>query len=243
MNINDTARRAYEAARERGHFQDETGITGYFARIHTDLGRALDAHRRNEPELRHPARTGARPTGPQTHLADAAIRVMTLSHHHGLDLEQAVRQSLAYRTNISPKELSDLDMSRAAWDRYTEQHGDPSAANFDEMMWGGHQTLASASHHVVRSILQLEANGVRTNEADQRTKNNITTHMAHMFIWLLGAGFQINANLPELIEAIIEADARKPRHPTTTEAKAEHNKAESWARRARPPAPPRTHIQ
>ena len=205
MKINDTGEAAYQAARNRGHFQDETGITGYFARIHSDLGRALDAHRQSEAERRVPC---TRPTGPNTHIADAAIRIMTLSQHLGLDLENAVLQALEKgERKPVPGEIEDLE--DRALNHYAARFGHPAAANFDEVIWDGHQILVQASEPTVKSILELESNGIRPEEAGEETKERMALDLAEFLIWTLAAGHQRNAKLPELIETIIAWDTAR----------------------------------
>lgn len=202
MNINELGQEAYEAAKSRGHFQDETGITGYFARIHSDLGRALDADRRGETEVREP---GMRPTGPNCHLADAAIRVMTLSQHLGIDLERATLHLLQQDEGNASGE----DLEKPAWTHYSHRYGDPSAASFDEMIWDGHQTIAQASEPAVRRILQLEAHGITPAQASGDTQEIMALDMAEILIWILGAGCQRSGAMPKLIETIIAADSSR----------------------------------
>lgn len=207
MEINSLADRAYNAAKARGHYQDDTGITAYLAMVHTELGRCMDACRRND-SLRM-AQT-ARPSGPDAHLADAAIRIMTLSRHHGLDIETPLRNTIAKNSGHQPEELNSAQISSLAWENYAHNFGDPSRDTIDEMMWDGHQVIAHAGNDIVSQILELETNGVRTREANHPTRQRIAYPMAGILIWLLATGHQREIDLPALIAQTINWDENNP---------------------------------
>ena len=203
MKINELARRAYNAAQLRGHYQDETGITGRMAYIHRDVSRALDAHTRGEEDLNPGPRDG-RPTGPMAHLADAAIRTMTLSHAHQLDLEEALGRKLALLPQDG--EVADAALSHAAWNAYSDRDGDPGAARFEEMIWDGHTRVAENGGHLAREILALESFGVRPEPGSTGSWNHLATDAAEILSWTLAAAYQRGVSLPELISAIIDHD-------------------------------------
>ena len=203
MEINETANRAYQSAMARGHYQEgreDHGVTGYLALIHGEVSRSLDAQRQGETDLCPPH---GRASGPLAHLADGAVRTMTLATHYGLDLEKAVRSQLVAGSGGKAAELTSEDMSRAAWNIYAAEYGDPSAAMPAETAWDGHQELARAGRTMTEVTLQSENNGVRLEEAPQSTKDDAAQELAKIFVWFLGAAQQSDNSFIDLIEATV----------------------------------------
>ena len=200
MKINKLAEAAYNGARLRGHYQDETGITGRLAYIHRDIARSLDAHANGDGE-NNPGPGEERPSGPMAHLADAAIRTMTLSHSHGMDLEKAVHRKL----RLEP-EADDDTLARAAWNHYANREGDPGAARFEETIWDGHSTVAAHGGTLAREILNLEGFGVRPEPGDGRNWDTLANEAAEIFCWAVATSHQNRISLPRLIADIIAHD-------------------------------------
>ena len=210
MNINELAKTAYDAALLRGHYQNETGITGRLAFIHRDVDRSLDAHYEREPDI-HPGSGQGRPSGPMAHIADAAIRTMTLSHSLGADLGKAVRTKLSAVPDHDEDQLA-----RAAWNRYAEQDGAPDAARYEEMMWDGHARVATHGGRLAREVLNLEGFGVRPQPGDGRDWASLANEAAEIFCWTLAAGYQNEVSMPRLIADVIAHDiTRSPEAPET----------------------------
>ena len=200
MNINELAETAYDAARRRGHYTDETGITGRLAFIHRDVDRSLDAHYKHEPDI-NPGPGQGRPSGPMAHIADAAIRTMTLSHSFGADLENAVRTKLS-----AAPDSDDNSLTKAAWNQYAEQDGAPDAARYEEMMWDGHARVATHGGRLAREVLNLEGFGVRPHSGDGRNWDSLANEAAEIFCWTLAASYQAEISMPALIADIIAHD-------------------------------------
>ena len=209
MQINTLAERAYVGTLLRGHHWNETGITGYLARMHSDLGRALDADRRGEENTLPPPGDG-RPTGPGTHLADAAIRIMTLSSFYALDLETSVRNTVAVPNNIEPATLGSLEMERLALQINTETRGLPAASDYSEMVWCGHQILAESGRTIALRLTELEGFAERPQSDDDEEWQAVTDNLARMFCWFLAAGHSTGVSLSKTIEAVIAHDDTRP---------------------------------
>ena len=209
MDINTLAERAYVGTLLRGHHWNETGITGYLARMHSDLGRALDADRRGEENTLPPPCDG-RPTGPGAHLADAAIRIMTLSSFYALDLEASVRETLAAPNDIEPATLGSLEMERLALEAHAETRDLPPASDYSEMAWCGHQVLAESGRNIALRLTQIEGFADHPQSEDEDDWQAVTDDLARMFCWFLAAAHSSGLSLSKTIEAVITHDETRP---------------------------------
>ena len=209
MQINTLAERAYVGTLLRGHHWNETAVTGHLARVHTDLGRALDADRRGEENILPPTGEG-RPTGPAAHLADAAIRVMTLSHFYALDLEDAARRAIAVPNRIEPAFLGSMEMERMSLQSHPDPDGLPPAKDYSEMTWHGHQVLAESGREAALRLVRLQGFPERPQGQDDEDSREATDNLARIFCWLLAAGHATGVSLSKIIEAIIDHDETRP---------------------------------
>ena len=162
MPINQLAIRAHQAATRQGHFiNDGQGITGHLAMIHTDIALAESAVRNRLPNLYGPGRA----TGPQAHIADAAIRIMAIAVQHNLDLQKAVQLRIYPKGN--PCQLTP---AAAAAELHSEEMGPIDAATFAELCWDGHQILAQAGRDFSQHIFHLESFGMTLPELPERDR-------------------------------------------------------------------------
>lgn len=198
MQLQTLAQRAHKAAIARGHFvTDGQGITGHLAMIHTDIARAESDVRNYVPnDTNRP-----RPTGPTAHIADAAIRLMTLSAQYGLELETAVRKRLY--PNGNPTKLS---RGEAATRLHTLEMGDVGAATYAELCYDGHQILADAAKRVSAIVLDSEARGRGHKHLNDQQRTRLAELLAQPYTWCQSMLHQDQQSLETHVELIVRHD-------------------------------------
>lgn len=88
-------RRAHDNATEKGFWDDPKPFSESIALMHSELSEALEADRHGDPKSDHIPEF----TGREEELADAVIRILDVSAHHGLRLGKAVLAKMAYNAS------------------------------------------------------------------------------------------------------------------------------------------------
>lgn len=98
MNINETAKSAYNTAVCKGWFVpgEETNIPEKIAMIHSEASEALGEFRDHEDVHHEYTRADGKPEGFKIELADIVLRAMTLAEHYNIDLEEAMSKKMAF---------------------------------------------------------------------------------------------------------------------------------------------------
>lgn len=84
-----------ELAAIKGWGSNKRSVLERIALIHSELSECTDYLRRHD-SLTEMELIGSKPEGFPVELADVVMRIMTLCHEEGIDLERAMRSKLAY---------------------------------------------------------------------------------------------------------------------------------------------------
>ena len=98
MLLRDIMQRAHDTAVAHGFRDAPRHFSTEIALIHSELSEALEAAREDDDLTRTNYESG-KPVGVPSEMADAVIRICECCQHHGIDLERAVAEKMAY--NVS----------------------------------------------------------------------------------------------------------------------------------------------
>lgn len=109
MHVKDLVSRAFDAAKEKGFWDDmewdDTPVTTHFvssrlALVHAEVSEALEAYRAEG--MKEWKREDGKPEGIASELADIVIRVADLSGGLGVNLEGAIEEKMRFN-NTRPR--------------------------------------------------------------------------------------------------------------------------------------------
>lgn len=103
MLISELQRAAFEAAKKRGFHSGKPEIWKFLGNLHAEVSEAWEEARRPDfdPKRTYYSSGGtpgplAKPEGLPSELADILIRVCDTAETFGIDLEEAIREKMAY---------------------------------------------------------------------------------------------------------------------------------------------------
>lgn len=109
MQINDLVQVAHQNAVSKGWWDEDRSFGEIIALIHSEASEALEDYRNGraitemwyenkelKTRLNDPITVKCKPCGIPSELADIVIRVFDVCGRHGIDLEQAITEKMAY---------------------------------------------------------------------------------------------------------------------------------------------------
>lgn len=97
-SVNSLVQEAHQNAIDKGWYEEPRSFGDLIALMHSELSEALEDHR-NGRGLREIYYEGEKPCGIPTELADVCIRIFDACGYLQIDLEQAIREKMAYNAN------------------------------------------------------------------------------------------------------------------------------------------------
>jgi NTP pyrophosphatase (non-canonical NTP hydrolase) len=94
MNLNELGRLSNENAHAHGWYDEPNPIPQQIALMHSELSEALECYR--DGHMAVTVTEKGKPMGFPTELADVIIRVVDTACEMGIDLDEVVRQKMAY---------------------------------------------------------------------------------------------------------------------------------------------------
>lgn len=95
LSINELTKLAYQAAYDKGFWQNPRTNLECYALIHSEISEAVEEARTDRPAM-YVATATNKPEGQLIELADAVIRIADLCGRHGWNLEQAIKLKMIY---------------------------------------------------------------------------------------------------------------------------------------------------
>ena len=98
MNIRELVERAYTTAKAKGWWENPSEVGTLFMLMTSELAEALEEWRNgHEPaQTYYNPEKPTKPEGIPSELADVVIRIADFCGHHGIDLEAAIAEKMAY---------------------------------------------------------------------------------------------------------------------------------------------------